>query len=88
MVVPLILGKMAKDLMDAKITAESENVTSLGIGFVAAFVTGLLACTWMIKLVKISRLWVFSIYCFIVGIVALVAAAFLGLVDRHDHRLA
>jgi undecaprenyl-diphosphatase len=72
MVVPLILGKMAKDLMDAKLVMESDSILPLGLGFIAAFITGLLACTWMIRLVKSSKLWYFAIYCFVVGISALI----------------
>jgi len=45
---------------------------SIIIGFLAAFITGLFACTWMIGIVKKSKLIYFSIYCFIVGIVATV----------------
>lgn len=41
-------------------------------GFLAAFITGLLACTWMIKLVKKSQLKYFSFYCFAAGIAAIV----------------
>ena len=43
------------------------SLFNYGIGFIAAFVTGLIACTWMIKLVKSSQLKYFSIYCFIVA---------------------
>jgi undecaprenyl-diphosphatase len=71
MVVPLILGKMAKDILGGDFNADSVNVAALGLGFVAAFVTGLLACVWMIRLVKSSKLTYFSIYCFIVGILAI-----------------
>ena len=71
MVVPLILGKMAKDILGGDLSADSVNVAALGLGFVAAFVTGLLACVWMIRLVKSSKLTYFSIYCFIVGILAI-----------------
>jgi undecaprenyl-diphosphatase len=74
MVVPLILGKMAKDIMSGELAQESVQVLPLSVGFVAAFVTGLLACTWMIKLVKKSKLTYFSIYCVIVGVIAIVAA--------------
>ncbi|HBO29080.1 MAG TPA: undecaprenyl-diphosphatase UppP [Leeuwenhoekiella sp.] len=70
MVVPLIFGKIAKDLLSGEITTESGNFTALSIGFVAAFVSGLIACTWMIKLVKKSKLSWFAIYCLIVGIIA------------------
>ncbi|MEH6658885.1 undecaprenyl-diphosphate phosphatase [Leeuwenhoekiella marinoflava] len=70
MVVPLIFGKIAKDILSGEITTESGNFTALSIGFVAAFVSGLIACTWMIKLVKKSKLSWFAVYCLIVGILA------------------
>jgi len=72
MVIPLILGKMAKDIIDGALTSTSIEVIPLGLGFIAAFLTGLLACTWMISLVKNSKLIYFSIYCFAVGVVAIV----------------
>lgn len=70
MVVPLILGKIAKDLIDGDFT-QSTQPTALAIGFVAAFVTGYFACTWMITLVKKSKLTYFAYYCFVVGTLAL-----------------
>lgn len=77
MVVPLILGKMAKDLLGGDISSESVNVAALAVGFVAAFLTGLVACVWMIKLVKNSKLIYFSIYCFVVGIAAILIYSFM-----------
>lgn len=71
MVVPLILGKMAKDLLDGEFSTASTDLVPLMAGFGAAFVTGLVACTWMISLVKNSKLYYFSIYCFIVGALAI-----------------
>lgn len=41
-------------------------------GFIAAFITGLFACTWMIALVKRSKLTYFAVYCFAVGTGAVV----------------
>ena len=67
MVVPLIFGKMIKDILDGDLLIENINYGSLIIGFMAAFLTGLVACTWMIKLVKKSQLKYFSIYCLIVA---------------------
>jgi undecaprenyl-diphosphatase len=72
MVVPLILGKMAKDLLDGEFTSSHMDMTALSAGFIAAFITGLAACTWMIELVKRSKLSWFSVYCFIVGSVAII----------------
>ena len=71
MVVPLIFGKIAKDLLDGEFGADSLDKVSLGVGFVAAFITGLFACQLMIRLVKLSQLKYFSYYCFAVAIAAL-----------------
>ena len=71
MVVPLIIGKVAKDLMSGEINFSSAEIAPLTAGFVAAFVSGLLACTWMISLVKKSKLSYFAIYCAIVGVIAI-----------------
>lgn len=72
MVVPLILGKVAKDLLSDDFVIEGANYAALSAGFVAAFITGIVACTWMISLVKKSKLTYFAIYCFAVGTVAIV----------------
>jgi len=76
MVVPLILGKIAKDIMSGDITTTSSNNLVLIIGFISAFVAGLVACTWMIKLVKKSKLSYFAIYCLVVGLIAIGVAYF------------
>ena len=72
MVVPLIFGKIGKDVLGGDLSFESENITALGAGFVAAFISGLFACTWMIALVKKSKLSYFSIYCGVVGLIAII----------------
>ena len=71
MVVPLILGKVAKDLMGGEINFHGDQAIAMGAGFAAAFFAGLAACTWMIKLVRQSKLSYFAIYCLIVGLIAL-----------------
>ncbi len=71
MVVPLIFGKIAKDLMSGEIVYSSDILIPLSFGFIAAFLTGLVACTWMIKLVKNSKLSYFAYYCFVVAIIAI-----------------
>ncbi len=72
MVVPLILGKMAKDILDGAFASDKVPFFELSLGFIAAFITGLVACTWMISLVKRSKLSWFSYYCFIVGGMAII----------------
>lgn len=77
MVVPLIFGKIAKDLLSGEITTQSTNLGVMGVGFIAAFISGLIACTWMISLVKKSKLRYFSIYCVIVGVIAIVTSFYI-----------
>lgn len=73
MVIPLILGAMAKDLLDAEsLNFSTEMLGSLAFGFLAAFIFGILACRWMVSLVKKSKLWYFSIYCAFVGLTAII----------------
>lgn len=72
MVVPLIFGKMAKDIFSGDINFENPNLLYLFIGFVFAFITGMLACKLMIKIVKNSKLIYFSIYCFIMGLAVII----------------
>ncbi|WZL90201.1 undecaprenyl-diphosphate phosphatase [Salinimicrobium sp. 3283s] len=71
MVVPLILGKIAKDLLSGDLTNTSIEPVPLLAGFIAAFIAGFAACTWMIALVRKSKLTYFAIYCFIVGTIAI-----------------
>ena len=71
MVVPLIIGKMAKDILDGKFILSEDLAVPLVAGFIAAFLTGLVACLWMIQLVKKSQLSWFAYYCFVVGIIVL-----------------
>ena len=74
MVVPLIFGKIAKDILSGDLSSETTNLTALGLGFLSAFICGLIACTWMIHLVRKSKLRWFAIYCLLVGIVAIVVS--------------
>ena len=75
MVIPPILGEALLDgmkLMKGEAIAGDIPTLSLVIGFVAAFVSGCLACKWMINIVKKGKLVYFGIYCAIVGAVTLV----------------
>ena len=76
MVIPLIFGKIFKDIFSGELSYENAQITSLGIGFITAFVSGLLACTWMIRLVKNSQLKYFAYYCAVVGIIAILSTYF------------
>ena len=67
MVLPLIFGSMAKTALDLKTIPENLNSSSLMLGFVTAFISGILACNWMISIVKKSQLKYFGFYCVILG---------------------
>ncbi len=72
MVVPLIFGKIAKDLMSGDLVYNESSFGYLSAGFLAAFIAGLFACSWMVKLVRNSKLKYFSIYCLVVGLLAII----------------
>lgn len=74
MVLIPILGEALLELMDGKFapSASGLSVPVLLVGFVAAYLSGLVACKFMIKLVKQVKLYWFSIYCAVIGIIAIV----------------
>lgn len=73
MVLVPIIAANVKDILDFDISTQGNiAVTPLVIGFIAAFITGLLACTWMLKIVKRGKLIYFAAYCFIVGSIAII----------------
>lgn len=71
MVVPLIFGKVSKDVFGGELSLESSQIGIMSAGFMAAFISGMFACTWMISLVKKSKLSYFAIYCAVVGSIAI-----------------
>ena len=78
MVLPLIIGKNLVDIKDIYETGGGGleiSLPLLALGFIAAFVSGLFACNWMIALVKKAKLKYFAYYCFTVAIIATLYAA-------------
>jgi len=73
MVVPLIFGKMAKDILDGAFDVTVIQPMHLMLGFGGAFVTGLWACAWMLDIVKRASLNYFALYCFIIGGLAILS---------------
>lgn len=76
MVIPPILGEALLDVIKAlnhgTVAAAGDiSMTVLGVGFIAAFIGGCIACKWMISLVKKGKLIYFGIYCAIVGCIIL-----------------
>ncbi|MDE6159857.1 MAG: undecaprenyl-diphosphate phosphatase [Bacteroidaceae bacterium] len=79
MVIPPILGEALLDVMKAVKGEEAFggiDTLPLCIGFVAAFVSGCLACKWMINLVKKGKLIYFGIYCAVVGTILIASSLF------------
>lgn len=76
MVLVPILGEAFLQLIGGEFSAGSSGIggLSLFLGFVAAFVSGLFACTLMINIVKKAKLWWFSIYCVIAGGLCLISS--------------
>lgn len=77
MVIPPILGEALLDIVKM---IGGENITgdipasSLIVGFLAAFISGCLACKWMINIVKKGKLIYFAIYCVVAAIFCLLYA--------------
>ena len=73
MVIPVILGKMLLDIASGEMAALDVPASTLVAGFLAAFITGALACKFMIEIVKRGRLIWFALYCLAAGLVAIIA---------------
>ncbi|MBU0763860.1 MAG: undecaprenyl-diphosphate phosphatase, partial [Bacteroidetes bacterium] len=73
MVIIPIIGEIMLDLFKGKFTVEISRsmLLPLAAGFIAAFISGLIACRWMINIVKRGKLIYFAIYCFLIGIVSI-----------------
>lgn len=74
MVIPPILGEALLDIfkgLNGEDVMGDISMLSLGVGFLAAFVSGCLACKWMIDIVKKGKLIYFAIYCAVVGAVTI-----------------
>ncbi len=74
MVIPPILGEALLDVLKVMKGEElGGNIETLPlvVGFVAAFVSGCVACKWMINIVKKGKLIYFAIYCAIAGLVTI-----------------
>lgn len=74
MVIIPILGEAFLDLMKGGFSADESGISTgvLLTGFVAAFVSGTIACRWMINLVKNGKLVYFAYYCVAAGVFAIV----------------
>lgn len=75
MVLPPIIGATLlklKDYLEEPAISGSIGSVALTVGFLAAFLSGLVACTWMIQIVKRGKLIYFAYYCFVIGIISII----------------
>ena len=77
MVIPPILGEALLDILKSMkqasvpATEGGVSVMVLAVGFLAAFISGCLACKWMLSLVKKGKLIYFAVYCALLGSILL-----------------
>ena len=75
MVLIPILGAAVLNLLTGDLSKESTiEPVPLLIGFLAAFISGLFACSLMIKVIKKGKLIYFSLYCLVIGLIVIFAA--------------
>ena len=75
MVIPPILGEALLDLLkglSGEETLGGIDAFPMVVGFVAAFVSGCLACKWMINIVKKGKLIYFGLYCAVAGVATVI----------------
>lgn len=75
MVVLPILGEALLDVMDllsSPAASSNVGVLPIAVGTIVAFVTGCLACSWMISLVRRGKLLWFAIYCLVMGVICII----------------
>lgn len=75
MVLIPILGEALLEIVDiltGEVVASSIGLLPLIVGFAAAFVSGCLACRFMINIVRRQKLVYFAIYCLVAGVFSIV----------------
>jgi undecaprenyl-diphosphatase len=68
MVIIPIIGANFVELLTTESTAVDVVVFPLIIAFITAFVSGYIACRWMIKVVNKGKLGWFALYCMVLGL--------------------
>lgn len=68
MVIIPIIGANLVEMRTGDISTEGTSFFVILTGFITAFISGYLACKWMVNLVKKGNLFWFAIYCICAGI--------------------
>ena len=82
MVIPPVLGEALLDTLDVakngfSTAMDGISAGALIVGFIAAFITGCLACKWMINVVKKGKLIWFAVYCLAAGLLTILLSIIL-----------
>lgn len=78
MVLIPIIGMNFLDIVSGDMDNSSIGLTMLITGFLSSFITGVLACKLMIGIVTKGKLGWFSLYCLVVGLLAIIWSQFFG----------
>jgi len=70
-IIPIIGANILEIMEQSSALQTSADIMPLVLGFITAFIAGLLACRFMISIVKKGGLIWFSIYCLIVALIAI-----------------
>ncbi len=73
MVLPILLGKMFLDIIGGEVQVTAQQAIPFLVALLSAFLVGIVACTWMLKIVQKSELSYFAYYCFAVGAIVLLS---------------
>ncbi|MEL6123893.1 MAG: undecaprenyl-diphosphate phosphatase [Bacteroidota bacterium] len=75
MVLPVIFGKVILDLLQGGWGLDSTLAAPILIALITSFIVGILACRWMIALVKQSKIQYFGYYCIGIGLFTLIISS-------------
>ncbi|MEM6643239.1 MAG: undecaprenyl-diphosphate phosphatase [Bacteroidota bacterium] len=75
----VLLPIIGASILQIKTYVEEPSLHQIGslqliIGFLAAFLSGFIACKWMLRIVKKGKLTIFAGYCLLVGIIAVISS--------------
>ncbi len=71
MAIPILLGAGILKLDDAYYMISSENIGVILIGFIASTISGYAVIAWLVSLLSRHKLWVFSGYCLLIGMLGI-----------------
>lgn len=71
MVLVPVIGANLLEITSGEMTSGDTGLLVILAGALAAFVSGFIACRWMISLVRNSKMIWFSVYCAVLGLIAI-----------------